>query len=107
MAGAGKATVEGLPEWKMRCLGTIVSPDGYVLTKASELKNNVVCKLRDGRTFAAELVGIEDQNDLALLRIPAKGLPTIQWVQSSEAEVGAWVCTATTSDEPAAVGPVP
>jgi len=106
VAAASKATVAVLSEGKVVCLGTIVSPDGYVLTKASELKNNVVCKLRDGRTFAAELVGIEDQNDLALLRIPAKGLPTIQWVDSSEAEVGDWVCTATTSDEPAAVGVV-
>lgn len=106
VAAANKATVAVLSEGKVVCLGTVVSADGYILTKASELKNNVVCKLRDGRTFAAELVGIEDQHDLALLRIPAKGLPTIQWVDSSEAEVGDWVCTAGTSDEPAAVGVV-
>ena len=106
VTAASKATVAVLSEGKVVCLGTVVSPDGYILTKASELKNNVVCKLRDGRTFAAELVGIEDQNDLALLRIPAKGLPTIEWVDSSKAEVGDWVCTATTSDEPAAVGVV-
>lgn len=101
---ASKATVAILSEGKVVCLGAIVSPDGYIVTKASELKNNVVCKLRDGRTFAAELVGIEDQHDLALLRIPCKDLPTVQWVESSKAQVGDWVCTATNSDEPVAVG---
>ena len=106
VALASKATVTIIAEGKVICLGTIVSAEGYILTKASELKGSVVCKLRDGRTFAAELVGIEDQNDLALLKIPTKGLPTIQWADSSSAQVGNWVCTATNSDEPVAVGVV-
>ena len=97
---ASRATVVILAEGKPVCLGLVVSVDGYIITKASELKDNVVCRLRDGRTFAPELIGIEEQNDLALLRIPAKDLPVVQWKDSKAAEVGNWVCTTSNGDEP-------
>ena len=103
---ASRATVVILAEGKPVCLGLVVSVDGYIITKASELKDNVVCRLRDGRTFAPELIGIEEQNDLALLRIPAKDLPVVQWKDSKAAEVGNWVCTTSNGDEPVAVGVV-
>src|SRR5687767_6784130 len=55
-------------------LGTVVEADGLVLTKASLLGDKPACKLGDGRTVAAKVVGVEDKHDLALLKVDAKGL---------------------------------
>ena len=45
---------DGTDAW----LGTIVGPDGWVLTKASELKGRITCRLRDGRELDARNVGV-------------------------------------------------
>ena len=101
---AAKATVSILCEGKVVCLGTIVKADGHILTKASELKDKVVCKLADNRSFPATIVGIDDKNDLAMLKIDANGLPIVNWTDSKVAEVGHWVCVAATGTLPAAAG---
>lgn len=101
-----KATVSILCEGKVVCLGAIVKSDGHILTKASELKDKVVCKLADNRSFPATIVGIDDKNDLAMLKIDANGLPIISWTDSKVAEVGHWVCVAATGTLPAAAGVV-
>jgi serine protease Do len=84
-------------------LGTIAGPDGWVLTKASELKGKVVCRLRDGRELDARTVGISLACDLALLKIEAAGLPPIPW-ETAEPAVGSWVITPGMTDEPLAAG---
>ena len=52
---------------KEAALGTIVGPDGWILTKASEIlnigndvkpKGKITCRLRDGRELEARIVGI-------------------------------------------------
>lgn len=51
-------------------LGTIVSEDGYVLTKRSELTSDPIrVRLHDGRMFPASVSAVRRQNDLALLRV--------------------------------------
>jgi serine protease Do len=70
--------------------GVIVSPDGYILTnnhvvdKASEIR--VV--LTDKREFKAKVVGTDSKTDIALVKIPATGLPTITLGDSSKIQVG-------------------
>src|SRR5690606_27587697 len=72
--------------------GFIISPDGYVLTNhhvvdgASEVK----VKLSDGREFAAEIVGSDEQSDVALLKIDAKGLPALRIGDSGALKPGQW-----------------
>jgi serine protease Do len=86
-AEAFRKAVEPLPpivvgvlgDGKRRALGTIVSADGYILTKASELYGSISCRLADGRTLPAVTVGVSRQHDLALLKIDAAGLPQIRW----------------------------
>ena len=73
-------------------LGAIVAPDGYVLTKASEVKGKIECQLADGRRFEGTLVGLDNNTDLALLRIDAKDLPVIAW-QEDDLTTGAWLAT--------------
>jgi len=71
-------------------LGTIVGPDGWILTKASELRGKIVCRLADQRDFEARIVGINPAFDLAMLKIEAGGLPVIPWL-SKDPAVGQWV----------------
>jgi serine protease Do len=85
-------------------LGTIVGVDGWVLTKASDLKGKIVCKLKDGRQFEARLVGVHEGHDLAMLKIDAAGLTPVIWRSSKDDPVGNWVACAGPGVEPVAVG---
>ena len=92
-------------------LGTIVGPDGWILTKASELKGRVTCRLRDGREFEARIVGICPPSniglflplDLAMLKIDALHLPIIRW-NTKRPAVGQWLASAGTGDDPLGIG---
>ncbi len=90
-------------EGKDAALGTIVGPNGWVLTKASELKGAAVCHLRDGRELAASTVGVDPRFDLAMLKVEATGLPSIKW-NLTDASVGQWVASAGLADDPLALG---
>ncbi|MEE9365077.1 MAG: trypsin-like peptidase domain-containing protein, partial [Dehalococcoidales bacterium] len=83
--------VEVLGDAKRRALGTIVSTDGHILTKASELYDSTSCRLADGRTLPAVTVGISRQHDLALLKIDAADLPQIAWSERKQLPVGSFV----------------
>ncbi|MEG2804925.1 DegQ family serine endoprotease [Stenotrophomonas sp.] len=73
--------------------GFIISADGYVLTNyhvvadASEVK----VKLGDRREFTAKVIGSDQQYDVALLKIDAKGLPTVRVGDSNTLKPGQWV----------------
>src|SRR5437763_503298 len=54
-----RSTVAVLCDGKQVALGTVVGADGWVLTKASQLKGAAAVKLKDGRTFDAKVVGVE------------------------------------------------
>jgi serine protease Do len=62
--------------------------------------------LRDGKTFAAELVGVHEKHDLAMLKIDATELTPLTWASSKLAAVGDFVASAGTGSDPAAVGVV-
>ncbi|HTU23085.1 MAG TPA: S1C family serine protease [Gemmataceae bacterium] len=86
--------------------GAVVGADGWVLTKASQLKDKIVCELYDGREFPARLVGISESYDLAMLKIEVKGLKPVVWRDSSKDAVGSWVATTGINSDPVAVGVV-
>jgi S1-C subfamily serine protease len=73
--------------------GVIFSSDGAVLTNnhVIEEARAINIRLRDGRTFAARLVGRDPSTDLAVLRIDARDLPAATFADSDGARVGAWV----------------
>jgi serine protease Do len=73
--------------------GFIVSPDGYILTNAHVVENaeHVTVRLTDRREFKAKVVGADKQSDIAVLKIDARSLPTVQLGKSTEANVGEWV----------------
>jgi serine protease Do len=74
-------------------LGTVISADGLVLTKASELKGSLFCEFSTGDVLPAEIVGLDTENDLALLRTGASGVTVSPWVESGTTETGNWIAT--------------
>jgi serine protease Do len=87
-------------------LGTVVA-DGYVLTKASEVKaGKVTVKTRDARDLDAKLAATSDAFDLAVLKVDGSGLTPIAWASAKDAPVGNWVAVPGTGADPVAVGVV-
>jgi serine protease Do len=74
--------------------GVVVSADGYVLTNNHVVlggQAQVTVILPDKRELAAEIVGVDEATDLAVLKIAARNLPTIPWGDSSKLRVAEWV----------------
>lgn len=73
--------------------GFIVSRDGYVLTNNHVIDgaDQIFVRLNDRREFEAELIGSDPSSDLALLKVEAKGLPTVEIGKSESLKVGEWV----------------
>ena len=70
--------------------GIIIRKDGYLLTNNHVVENaeRIEVKLRDGRTFPAEIVGRDADSDLAVLKISATDLPAAKLADSSKTRVG-------------------
>ncbi len=73
--------------------GFIVSADGRILTNAHVVDGaqEVTVKLIDKREFKAKVLGVDRQTDVAVLKIDATNLPTVQMGNSAETKVGEWV----------------
>ncbi|MFO1217832.1 MAG: Do family serine endopeptidase [Burkholderiaceae bacterium] len=73
--------------------GFIVSADGLVLTNAHVVRGakQVTVKLSDRREFAAKVLGSDASTDVAVLKIDAKGLPTVTLGDPRAMQVGDWV----------------
>jgi Do/DeqQ family serine protease len=70
--------------------GVIVNSDGYILTNHHVVDGAVEIRveLTDNRTFTAKLVGSDPPSDLAVLKIDAKDLPTLNLGDSDRVRVG-------------------
>ncbi|GBD36457.1 hypothetical protein HRbin36_01582 [bacterium HR36] len=101
---AGQSTVEVLVNGKVMALGAVVNPDGYIITKASEVKGPAAVRLPDGAQYQARAVGRDEAFDLLLLRIPAKGLKPVEWGSGDQASVGTFVIAPKPGGQIAAVG---
>ena len=73
--------------------GFIISRDGYIVTNnhVVEGASRVLVRLTDRREYEAEIVGLDDRSDLALLRVDADKLPVLKLGEPEELEVGEWV----------------
>ncbi len=89
---------------KPAALGAIMSSDGEILTKASELHGKLECELLDGRSFKAEIIATHRDADLALLKIDASNLSVVEWDEGPRPEVGQWFVTPGLKELPVSVG---
>ncbi len=73
--------------------GFIVGKDGYILTNNHVVDgaDQIFVRLNDRREFEAQLIGYDVSSDLALLKVDAKGLPTVEIGDSEKLKVGEWV----------------
>jgi serine protease Do len=87
-------------------LGAIVSTDGYILTKASELRQieNITVRFGDGTELPARLVGTHRPTDLAMLHVNLRNLKPVRFGDSRKVKVGSWVAAIDIKSEPVAVG---
>ena len=70
--------------------GFILTEDGYVVTNYHVVKGAETLSVLtyDGTEYPAKLVGYEDNNDLAVLKIEATGLPTVTIGSSEDLIIG-------------------
>jgi serine protease Do len=73
--------------------GFIISSDGYILTCAHVVADarEITVRLNDRREFRARLIGADPRSDVALLKIPAAGLPKVVLGNPGKLAVGEWV----------------
>ena len=73
--------------------GVIFRSDGYILTNQHVVANfrDITVTLDDGRQFEAEVVGMDELTDLAVLKIDGEGFPVLPLGDPSRVRVGDWV----------------
>ncbi len=73
--------------------GVVISPDGFILTKASELKTikKLAVTVDEKKYPEAKTVAIDEQWDVALLKIDASDLTPVTFAPTSAVPQGTWV----------------
>lgn len=73
--------------------GVIISKDGYILTNnhVVDFADEVLVKTSGGKEYKAEIVGRDPSTDLAVVKVNADNLPTLEYADSDKARVGEWV----------------
>jgi serine protease Do len=106
VAGVSPSVVRIRCDERDTALGFVVGADGWILTKAHDLKGRITCRLGDERELEATLVGVSEQHDLALLRIAAQGLPPLALADNKAVQAGNWVVSVGMGRDPVAIGVV-
>ena len=73
--------------------GFVVSEGGYILTNHHVIDgaDNIEVLFSDRQEYRAKVIGSDRRSDLALLKIDAEDLPTIEFADADELRVGEWV----------------
>src|SRR5690348_8730672 len=72
--------------------GFLTSSDGYIITNNHLVAgaDRVTVRLYDKREFTAQVVGTDPNTDVAVIKIDARGLPTLAFGNSDSTRVGEW-----------------
>ncbi len=72
--------------------GLVVSSDGYVVTNSHVVENaaEIIVTLPGGHQYDVEEIFTDPLTDIALLKIPATGLPTVRFGNSDDLIIGEW-----------------
>ena len=73
--------------------GFVISPNGVILTNRHVVADasKVTVKFTDKREFPAQVIGVDELTDVAVLKVEADGLPSVVLGDSSRLAVGQWV----------------
>jgi serine protease Do len=72
--------------------GTVISKDGYILTKASELKGDFYCRI-GSKEYDGKIVLERKEFDLALIKVDATDLTPVKWSSESDPSPGMLLIT--------------
>jgi serine protease Do len=105
VGSASASTVKIMVGDRHVAMGTIISGDGIILTKASEIKKkkDIKCVFGSGQSLPARISRIDSANDLAVLNVDASGLTPVQWSQRQPL-LGSFVLTPDEAGGVAVVG---
>jgi serine protease Do len=83
----------GQPDRQGAGSGFIIESDGYIITNHHVIDgaDEIIIRMADRREFEAELIGSDPLSDVALLKVDAKGLPTLKLGDSEKLRPGEWV----------------
>lgn len=105
VAKANESTVRVRSDEKDIALGTIVFSDGYILTKASEVRGDALwVRFQDGTEYPASIHATHVPTDLALLKVDLKGLKPVTFSDTKKVPVGEWLAAAAPQSGALAVG---
>jgi serine protease Do len=73
--------------------GFLISSDGYILTNHHVVgdADKVLVLLKDGREFEATIIGSDKRTEIAVIKIEANNLPTLEFGDSEALRIGEWV----------------
>ena len=74
--------------------GVIVSSDGYIITNYHVIDNasSIEVTTNDNKSFSAELIGYDENSDIAILKIDDNiKFPYIIFADSDQTKIGEWV----------------
>jgi serine protease Do len=104
VAKASESTVLIRGDDKDIAFGTVVYADGFILTKASELRGALSVRLSDGTEYEAKILATHGPADLAMLKIDAKDLKPVAFADTKKVPVGNWLASPKPTSEALAVG---
>ncbi|TWT72701.1 putative periplasmic serine endoprotease DegP-like precursor [Posidoniimonas polymericola] len=104
VADARRCVVQVRCDGKPVALGGVVGPDGWVLTKATQLDGDPVVRFDGGKEYPAQVTGVDRRYDLAMLKIDATGLEALALDTAPDSRDGDWLATVGTGKNPVAVG---
>ena len=73
--------------------GVIIRSDGYIVTNNHVVNGatTIEVTLNNNKTYEATVIGTDPATDVALIKIDANGLPTLQFADSDKLRLGEWV----------------
>ena len=88
--------LDDLPQMRERGAvgsGFVISEDGYIITNNHVVDgaDEIQVHLNDRRVFDAQIIGLDEPSDLALLKVDAFNLPHVEFGDSDDLRVGEWV----------------
>ena len=89
---------EGMPQSRDRVQkgsgsGVIIRQDGYIVTNNHVVADatEVRVTLNNNKSYTAKVIGTDAATDVALIKIDAEGLPTVEFADSDNLRLGEWV----------------
>jgi len=104
VAKANESTVRVRGDDKDIALGTVVFSDGFILTKASELRGALSVRLSDGTEYDAKVVGKHRDTDLALLHVDVRDLKPVKFTDTKKVLAGNWLAASGPHSDPTSIG---